>query len=74
MLGLLDEKGNEKMERISQLREKVLDVAVKQINEHTDLNIGYTLEKKGRAFKNVVFTIEPQAVAVVATLVWHLIR
>jgi len=63
MLGLLDEKGNEKMERVSQLREKVLDVAVKQINEHTELNVGYTLEKHGKTFKNITFTVKPQALA-----------
>jgi plasmid replication initiation protein len=63
MLGLLDEKGNEKMERISQLREKVLDVAVKQINEHTELNVSYTLEKRGKTFKNITFIVKPQALA-----------
>jgi plasmid replication initiation protein len=63
MLGLLDEKGNEKMERISQLREKVLDIAVKQINEHTELNVSYTLEKRGKTFKNITFTVKPQALA-----------
>jgi plasmid replication initiation protein len=63
MLGLLDEKGNEKMERISQLREKVLDVAVKQINEHTELNVGYKMEKRGKTFKNITFTVKPQALA-----------
>lgn len=68
MLGLVDSKGKEEYAEISMFKKKVLDVAVKQINEHTDLSIGYTLEKKGRAFKNVVFTVKPQAVDVVATL------
>lgn len=68
MLGLVDAKGKEEYEEVSMFRKKVLDVAVKQINEHTDLSIGYTLEKKGRAFKNVLFTVKPQAVDVVATL------
>ena len=63
MLGLLDEKGNEKIKQIGQLREKVLDVAVKQINEHTELHISYSLEKKVRTFKNIVFTVKPQALA-----------
>ena len=63
MLGLLDDKGNEKMERISVLREKVLDIAVKQINEHTELHISYKLEKRGKTFKNVIFTVKPQALA-----------
>lgn len=63
MLGLLDEKGNEKLKQIGQLREKVLDVAVKQINEHTELHVSYSLEKKVRTFKNIVFTVKPQALA-----------
>jgi plasmid replication initiation protein len=63
MLGLLDEKGNGKIKQIGQLREKVLDVAVKQINEHTELHISYSLEKKVRTFKNIVFTVKPQALA-----------
>jgi plasmid replication initiation protein len=63
VLGLLDEKGNEKMKQVGELRSYVLDPAVKQINEHTELHISYTLEKKGRAFKNIVFTVKPQALA-----------
>jgi plasmid replication initiation protein len=63
MLGLIDEKGNGKIKQIGQLREKVLDVAVKQINEHTELHISYSLEKKVRTFKNIVFTVKPQALA-----------
>ena len=63
MLGLLDDKGNEKMKQFGQLRSFVLDPAMKQINEHTELHIGYTLEKVGRSFKNIVFTVKPQAPA-----------
>jgi len=63
MLGLLDDKGNEKMKQIKDFRESVLDIAVKQINEHTELHVSYKLEKKGKAFKNIVFTIKPQALA-----------
>ena len=33
-----------------------------------DLRISYTLEKKGRAFRNIVFTVKPQAVDVATTL------
>lgn len=68
MLGLVDAKGNEEYTKVTMLKTKVLDIAVRQINEHTDLSISYTLEKKGRAFKNVVFTVKPQVVDVVATL------
>jgi plasmid replication initiation protein len=70
-LGLLDDKGNEKMKQLGELRSNVLDPAVKQINEHTELNISYTLEKKGRAFKNIVFTVQPQALA--ATIPFDLV-
>ncbi len=61
MLGLLDDKGNDKAARISDLRSKVLDIAVKQINEHTELHISYELEKRGKTFKNITFKIEAQA-------------
>jgi len=63
MLGLIDEKGNDKVERVSDLKSKVLDIAVKQINEHTELQVSYKLEKKGKAFKNIIFTVKPQALA-----------
>ena len=63
MLGLLDDKGNEKLKQLGQLREKVLDPAMKQINEHTELYTTYTLGKKGRTFTNIVFTVKPQALA-----------
>jgi plasmid replication initiation protein len=63
MLGLLDDKGNEKMKQIKELKERVLDIAVKQINEHTELHVSYKLEKRVRTFKNVVFTVKPQALA-----------
>jgi len=68
MLNLIDDKGNEEYTEITMFKRKVLDVAVKQINEHTDLSISYTLEKEGRAFKSVIFTVNQQAVDVVATL------
>ena len=63
MLGLIDEKGNEKMKQLIDLRTNVLDVAVRQINEHTELRISYKLEKVGRSYKNIVFTVKPQALA-----------
>ncbi len=62
-LGLIDGKGNEKMRQIKDFRESVLDIAVKQINEHTELHVSYSLEKQGKAFKNIVFTVKPQALA-----------
>ena len=63
MLGLLDDKGKDKAVRMSDFRESVLDVAVKQINEHTELHISYKLEKRVRTYKNIVFTVKPQALA-----------
>lgn len=59
-LGLIDNKGNEQYTKVSMFQQKVLDIAVKQINEHTDLKISYVLEKKGRSFKNIKFTIKSQ--------------
>lgn len=63
ILGLYDDKGTDKMKQITELRSKVLDIAVKQINEHTDLHISYTLEKRVRTFKSIVFKVKTQALA-----------
>lgn len=63
VLGLANDKGKEEYTLISMFKQKVLDLAVKQINEKTDLHISYQLEKVGRSFKNIVFTVEKQAQA-----------
>ncbi len=68
MLSLLDDKGNEQFERLSDFKRYVLDASVKQINKHTDLEIGYTLEKKGRSFKSIIFTVKAQPLAVILPL------
>lgn len=68
MLNLADAKGKEEYTEITMFKKFVLDVAVRQINEHTDLRISYQLEKRGRSYKNVIFTVELQAVDMVATL------
>jgi len=65
MLSLIDDKGNEQFERLSDFKRYVLDASVKQINEHTDLEIGYTLEKKGRSFNSIAFRVKAQPLAVV---------
>lgn len=65
MLSLLDDKGNEQYRQIGQLKQFVLDESVKQINQHTDLEIGYTLQKRGRSFNSVTFTVKPQPLAIV---------
>jgi len=65
MLALLDDKGNEQYKQIGQFKQFVLDESVKQINQHTDLQIGYTLQKRGRSFQNITFTVKTQPLAIV---------
>jgi plasmid replication initiation protein len=62
MFGLIDPHGKkpEQFERISDLKKKVLDVAVRQINEHTEFEISYHLIKSGRSFQAVRFYINSQ--------------
>lgn len=43
------------------LRERVIDVAVKEINQKTDLKVRYTLEKQGRKIVAICFKIENQS-------------
>ncbi|MDJ0368041.1 replication initiation protein [Hymenobacter sp. H14-R3] len=62
-LGLLDAKGNEKLKLFKDFRVNVLDVSVKQINEHTELHVSYKLEKVGRSVKNIIFTVKSQALS-----------
>ena len=60
MLGLIDRKGKEQFERISDFKIKVLDVAIKQINENTDIEIEYELKKRGRSFHWITLDINTQ--------------
>lgn len=62
MLKLKDPKGKEpeQFQKISQLKERVLDIAVRQINEFTDLQIDYSLVKHGRSFDAIRFYINRQ--------------
>lgn len=60
MLGLIDKKGNEQFERISDFKKYVLDIARKQICENTDIEFDYELKKRGREFYWVVFTMQSQ--------------
>ena len=62
-LGLVDEKGNEEYTKISMFKVKVLDIAVRQINDLTNLAISYKLGKVGRSYTNIKFIIKTQAVA-----------
>ena len=43
-LGLIDENGNEQFKQIVELKKNVLDIAVKQINNSSDLEVSYELE------------------------------
>lgn len=60
MLGLIDKKGNEQFERISDFKLKVLDIAKAQICEHTDIELSYELKKRGREFYWVTLYINSQ--------------
>lgn len=53
MLSVVDE-----YEFISDFKKRVLDVAVLQINEHTDLKIAYKQQKTGRVVSHFEFSIE----------------
>lgn len=50
-------KEPEQFKQISQFKQFVLDIAVKQINEHTELKIDYVIGKIGRTSKNIKFKI-----------------
>lgn len=59
ILGLKDPNGKEpeQFKQFGQFKEKVLDIAVKQISENTDLKISYELKKEGKSFKRIRFYI-----------------
>ena len=61
MLGLLDDKGNEKLKASEDFLVNVLGVSVKQINENTKLHVIYKSEKIGRYVKNIIFKVKSQA-------------
>lgn len=59
-LGLIDSKGNEEYAPISMFKSRVLDIAVKQINEHTDLEVSYHMageHGRKKPLKNITFYI-----------------
>lgn len=49
--------------RIFDLKKRVIDVAVAQINEHSDLRVSYTQRKSGRTVTHLIFEIKPEPVA-----------
>ena len=55
-LGLTDEHA-----AIGDFKKWVVDVAVKQINAHTDITTSYTQQRTGRSISHLTFTIKPQA-------------
>jgi plasmid replication initiation protein len=62
MLALKDPLGKEEEQyvQISNFKKFVLDIAVEQINEHTDLQVSYELLKEGRSYQKVRFYVAPQ--------------
>jgi plasmid replication initiation protein len=46
---------------IKDFKVRVLDVAVSQINDHTDITVSYTQRKTGRAVTHLIFTIKAKA-------------
>lgn len=62
-LGLVSDKGVEEYSSVSMFQRKVLDIAVRQVSESTELAISYKLQKVGRSFTNIKFKVKTQAVA-----------
>ncbi|MDR7795469.1 replication initiation protein [Riemerella anatipestifer] len=60
MLGLIDKKGNEQFERISDFKKFVLDVTREQISENTDIELDFELKKRGRSFHWITLHINNQ--------------
>jgi len=62
MLKLKDPHGKqpEQFEKFSQFKARVLDIAMRQINENTDIKISYNLIKEGRAFHSIRFYTNAQ--------------
>jgi len=48
----------DKYKQISDFRKRVLEVAKKQINKNTDLEIDYQLIKEGKRYAKIVFTVK----------------
>lgn len=54
-LGLTDE-----YKAIKDFKKRVIDVAVAQINEHSDIRVSYTQRKTGRTVTHLIFAIKPE--------------
>ena len=59
MLYIKDPEGKEReqFERISEFKISVLDIAKRQINEHTNIHFDYELKKRGRSFETIILYI-----------------
>lgn len=49
---------NDDYPRVFDLKKNVIDLAIKQINEHTDIAVSYTQKKLGRVITHFVFEIK----------------
>ena len=49
---------NSSYSRVNNLKIYVLDIALREINQKTDLNISYSFQKTGQKFSEIVFKIE----------------
>lgn len=47
-------------QKMSNFKDKVLDVAIDQINEHTDIKASYDQHKEGRSITGFTFTFKPK--------------
>lgn len=52
----------EEYSRLFDLKKRVIDIAVNQINEHSDLIVSYTQRKVGRIVTHLIFKFEPKPV------------
>lgn len=52
--------GDNELFRMSDFKKRVLDLAVSQINEHTDILISYEQKKTGRIITGFVFSVNPK--------------
>jgi plasmid replication initiation protein len=50
----------EKYELFANLKQKVLNISLREINDYGDILVSYELEKQGRKFHKIKFTIQPK--------------
>ena len=49
--------GDNEYNRMCDFKRRILDMAVQEINEKTDLTVSYTQEKRGRTITGFKFTV-----------------